>query len=137
LALSVFDFLAGKERQLAESSPGILFVKGPALEDIIDYESQRGKIWEQRSREEVLLSLRAIRNEECGEIEEAMKEYYQNKIESYDTVHDRKSLFERPGTSGNKIFCADSIHPHEAGYDYWGRHIANAIIYEWKRKEVD
>jgi hypothetical protein len=137
LALLAFGSLARKKRQLAESSPNILFVESPALKDFIDYESQHGQIWEQRSHEEVLLSLRDIRNEECSKIEEAMKEYYHNESESNNTVQDGTPLFELSGMPGNKIFCADRIHPNEAGYDYWGRHIANAIIHEWTRKKVD
>ena len=129
LALPVFDSLAKKARQLAESNPDILFVKDPALDDINDYEAQHGAIWEQHNQEQVLLSLRDIREEDCNDIEEAMKEYYQHKIKSYDTVHDH--------TPGTKLFCVDRIHPNEAGYDFWGRYIANAIIKEWKRKEIN
>ena len=33
-----------------------------------------------------------------------------------------------------KELSEDGVHPNEKGYEYWGRHIAAAIIDEWKRQ---
>ena len=35
------------------------------------------------------------------------------------------------GSPGSSLLSADNLHPNDKGYDFWGRHIANAIINEW------
>ncbi|KAL7552339.1 LOW QUALITY PROTEIN: hypothetical protein ACHAWF_015570 [Thalassiosira exigua] len=34
---------------------------------------------------------------------------------------------------GSTLVSFDLIHPNEKGCDYWGRHIAEAILDEWER----
>lgn len=134
LTIPVFDRMEAKKRRLAKANPGeILWVKDPTIEAVIEYEEQQGAMWEQRCQEEVLLSLRYVRG--GTGITAAMNEYYQTKSESFDTVNDPTPLFQRPGKPGTKIYCADRIHPNEAGYEYWGQHIANAIIADMKKRK--
>lgn len=139
LTIPVFDRMEAKKRKLAKANPGeCLWVKDPRLHDIISYEEQHGALWEQRSQEEVLLSLRYIRGGDCNGIKEAMKHYYQNTSDSFgDTVNDPTPLFQRRGKPGTKVFCADKIHPNEAGYELWALHIANAIIADMKKRRND
>ena len=136
LTIPVFDRMEAKKRKLAEANPGeILWVKDPDLEEIIEYEEQHGPLWEQRNQEDVLLSLRYIRGGDSSGIKKAMQAYYQTKSDSFDTVNDPTPLFQRPGKPGTKVFCADRIHPNEAGYELWGQHIANAIIADMKKRQ--
>jgi hypothetical protein len=136
LTIPVFDQMEKKKRKLANANPGeILWVKDPSLQDVIEYEEQRGSLWEQRCQEEVLLSLRYIGGGDCGGIAEAMKKYYQNKSVSFDTVNDPTPLCERAGKPGTRVYCADRIHPNEAGYECWARCIANAIVADMKKRK--
>ena len=114
LAIPVFDMMGRKKKQFARSnSDSVLFVEGPSFHDIVDYEEHRGPVWDRRSDEDVLLSLRDIGQEESDAIEEAMEKYYSSKDES----------FLEPGEPGAKSFCIDGIHPSEGGYTLWGEFI--------------
>lgn len=135
LTIPFFDRMEAKKRKLAKANPGeLLWVKDPSLREIIEYEEQRGTIWEHLTQQEVLLSLRYVKGGDCGGISAAMKEYYQNKSASFDTVNDPTALCDRPGRPGTKVYCADKIHPNEAGYQLWGQHIANAIVADMKKR---
>lgn len=136
LTIPVFDRMEAKKRKLANANLGlVLWVRDPSLEDVIQYEEQRGSVWEQRCQEEVLLSLRYIGGGDCGGIAEAMRKYYQNKSDSFDTVNDLTPLCEKPGKPGTRVYCADRIHPNEAGYEFWARCIANAIVADIKKRK--
>lgn len=133
LTIPFFDMMEAKKRKLASRCPGeLLWVRDPSLKQLIEYEEERGVLWEQKNREEILLSLRHIKGGDCGEITEAMHEYYQNRSGSFDYS---TPLFQRPGTPGTKVFSADRIHPNEAGYELWARHIAIAIVADMKKRK--
>lgn len=125
LAVPVMDMMDRKKQNFAKTSPyNIIFVKDPALEDIIDYEEERGSIWTQRNQDDVLLSLRDIGKRECTAILEAMKSYYRSKGEN--TLDTDTPLSKRPNKPGTKCFSLDGIHPNEFGYIVWGKlYLAN------------
>lgn len=134
LAVPVFDMMDRKKQDFAKTSPyNILFVKDPALEDIIDYEEERGRIWLERNRDVVLLCLRDIGISECTATEKKMKLYYLSKGGVSPNAETRLSeLRKKPGT---KSFALDGVHPNEFGYTVWGRHIGREIVQRWTGKQ--
>ena len=123
-AVPIFDFMDNKKRDFASSNPcDILFVEDPSLKDAIDYESQRGRLWNDKHQEKIVLKVKDVSSRECGNIESEMKTYYESKHKLYDTVHSNTPLSEWPGIPGTKIFSVDGIHPNEAGYDMYGKRL--------------
>ena len=51
----------------------------------------------------------------------------EQSFEKYDTQR------RRPGQS---MIAADHIHPSDKGYEFWGRHIAWAILQEWQNQDA-
>jgi lysophospholipase L1-like esterase len=52
--------------------------------------------------------------------------------ESCDEAFHTNLIKKMPAFLGSKLVSLDKIHPNDQGYDYWGRHIASAIVKEWK-----
>jgi hypothetical protein len=124
LAVPVFDFMDDMKKAFAFNNPSdILFVEDCSLDEAIDYESRRGKLWNDKQREQVLLKVKSISSNECDDIEEKMKTYYESKGAMYDTINSEVPLSRWPGKPGTKIFSCDTIHPNEAGYDMYGTEI--------------
>lgn len=110
-AVPVFNVMDRKKIQLARSNSDILFVRDPSLRDVSDYETKRGRLWSRIVNEEILLSLKDIRQEDCNSIERSMQEYFRKKIE----ITKSSQRFE------SKIFSPDGIHPNDSGYDFFGK----------------
>lgn len=112
----VFDFMDEQKKEFAKSNPSdILFVEDPTPRDAIDYESQCGRLWNEKSGEKLLLRVKDVSGQECDGIEAKMKAYYDSKDVLYDTVHSETPLSDWPGEPGTNVFSVDSIHPNEAG----------------------
>lgn len=120
-AVPVFDFMDDMKKEFAFNNPSdILFVEDPSLKEATDYESQRGHLWNEKENEDVLLKVKSVSSKECGDIEAAMRSYYESKDSMYDTVNNEVPLSEWPGKPGTKLFSCDTLHPNEAGYDMCG-----------------
>lgn len=131
LTSPVFGMLDRKKRKFADTSKSnILFVKDPALEDVIDFEEERGITFLERSREVVLLSLRDVGRNECVAIQDEMEAFYRRNAGD-STFNADIPLSKRPGKPGTKSFSPDGIHPNEFGYTVWGRHIGRSIVNRW------
>mmetsp|Transcript_9283 Transcript_9283/g.19855 ORF Transcript_9283/g.19855 Transcript_9283/m.19855 type:complete len:642 (-) Transcript_9283:1466-3391(-) len=147
------------KRRLADKySRAVLFVGAPSHEVMKEYESGQGKHWLGLRDENVLLSLKIGAAEECLRISESMQLYFRKhaKIEaetdltegyrlfckkrrSYENLFDRNGIViypanVRPTAEGASLLSADGIHPNDAGYDLWGRIIADEILKKWKMK---
>lgn len=48
-----------------------------------------------------------------------------------------KRQYEKKNHIGSTMVAPDGIHPSDDGYEMWGRHIANAIVNEMKRRSLD
>lgn len=115
-AIPVFDLMDRKKKKLArEESPTVSFVRGPGLHEIIEYEHGMGRIWNERQKERVVMSLKDIRKEECQSIQDAMKRFYHDKEQQHS--QDVKMA----GMPGVSLFSVDGIHPREPGYTIWGK----------------
>ena len=144
------------KKVLSEKHPGVVFVESPCKSTLSDIEAGRGALWANRQRENVLLKLDDATCRAKKEVEMLMKEHWQrfearlkkrkNGSENhYDNVAD---IFEEsyndhrvPATNplpvpGESLLSADCIHPNDRGYDYYGRHIAFAILNEWDKHNM-
>ncbi len=141
----LFQCLDNEKKALSKEHPGtILFVDAPSsefvqkIEEIITNGSQR-------SKERVVLAIKDIKGSAQRKIEELMREYssaHSSQDEECETeqFHD-EALYSNltrkmPDFLGSKLVSFDKIHPNDDGYDFWGRHIAAAIIDEWRQKNV-
>jgi len=149
LSVPMVAITDNNKRNLAQAHPeNVLFVEAATPEQIMEYEAQQGPLWDQRVKEDTLIALRDISKTACQRVECSMMNYYNTKARKYglspvvtvepievsQTNAPTPPLSERPGRPGSKIFSCDGVHPNDEGYDFWGRHIANAIVQELNKK---
>ncbi|GKY95039.1 hypothetical protein MPSEU_000468200 [Mayamaea pseudoterrestris] len=145
LAVPIVDIMDSHKRRLANSKPGdLLFVKAPSVKDLADYETGKGVVWQERVAEQTLLSLSDVQKQVRCRIEKEMHLYFEkrgvsaaNAIAKAPATIWRRFLPCRAIPAGFEVFAVDQIHPNEKGYDFWGRHIANAVVDELHRKGKD
>ena len=143
----------------------VLFVDAPSPEQMTDYSAQTGTFWRQQQRDEtILLNLRNIKRRHARQIEADMREYYVARNNNRASYPSSSSLchfpyennldverVENPETSplqrrqhntkesrlgGHlELMSVDGIHPNDGGYEFWGQHIAQAIVQEWHKKQ--
>jgi len=140
LAVPIVDIMDKHKRNLAQCHPGeVLFVDAPSIDELTLYENEQGDIWSDHCGEDTVLALRDIRKSDRHRIERHMKEYYGSKKimpGGAATLAARSLLSRHPfrAKCPDDLFSADRVHPNDLGYDFWGRHIGNAIVAEWHRK---
>jgi lysophospholipase L1-like esterase len=113
--------------------PGdVLFVNAPSVPELIEYENERSELWEDKCREDVLLNFQDIRNRDRKQIELSMRDYYRKRGWSHFEATKARQWFPflPAAPAGSKSFSVDTIHPNDRGYDFWGRHMARAIVDE-------
>jgi len=126
LAVPIIKMMDNHKKSLANACPDeVVFVESPTLAAMTEFGDKSGKFWEQRESEDALLALRNVNKNICMEKKSAMKEYF-----GFNGVSAKK-----PISSENQMFSPDGVHPNDEGYDYWGRHIANAIVREWEKPQ--
>lgn len=130
LSVPIVDIMDNHKRNLAKSSEDILFVPAPSDEELAEYENERGTLWRERCEEGTVFAVRDIRKRERLRIEGDMIDYYQTKGSKQRSIW--AQLFGAP--VGRPAFSVDGVHPNDQGYDFWGRHIARAIVEEWHDK---
>jgi lysophospholipase L1-like esterase len=95
--------------------------------------------------EEVLLQLTNVTQRAQEKVKELMDQHYKSKSAAEDAAKESEQdrplvysqscrehqLIETQHTPGSTLIAEDRIHPNDAGYDFWGRHIAAAIVREW------
>jgi hypothetical protein len=139
LLVPMFGILEWQKQQVARMSAGeILFVPPPTTEDVIEYLHKEGSVYRDTCQEQVLVNLRDARRSTVRRVSNQMEEYYNRKGRSAFSNNPFKrirTLLGVPPSIHLQAFAADGIHANDLGYDYWGRHIANAIYDEWQRRE--
>ena len=137
-----------QKRNTSHDYQSVLFVEPPAIKSVIAYESGLGPIISDRRAEKVHIIIQDIGQKAKEKIEVAMDKYYEIKDRltdreaseketerQFEQSYHQHSSAARPiaytPPPGSKLFSADGIHPNDDGYDYYGRHIASAIIAEW------
>ena len=141
LLVPLFEILDYQKQILARESDGdVIFVPAPTTEEFLHFMNEKGSIHRDKSEEEVLVNLRDARRSALRRTQAQMKEYYDRKGRSAATNNPFKRTRARLGLPPSKHlegFSADGVHPNDLGYDYWGRHIANAIYEEWQRRQPE
>ncbi|CAB9506950.1 expressed unknown protein [Seminavis robusta] len=131
-----------QKKKLAERYPApVLFLEAPNDETIKDFTNKRGPLWEASSREEVLFEL--TNKARLEQLEKLMKEYYDMwtvDVEEEEATYTYDAF--GPDIQGplqhlhrSPLISVDRVHPNDEGYELWGRHIAQAIVEEWDRKD--
>jgi hypothetical protein len=131
-----------QKKKLAERYPApVLFLEAPDDKTIKDFTNKRGPLWEARSREEVLFEL--TNKARLEQLEKLMKEYYEMwtvDVEEEEATYTYDAF--GPDIQGplehlhrSPLISVDRVHPSDEGYELWGRHIAQAIVKEWDRRD--
>mmetsp|Transcript_32145 Transcript_32145/g.78352 ORF Transcript_32145/g.78352 Transcript_32145/m.78352 type:complete len:855 (+) Transcript_32145:302-2866(+) len=130
LAVPIVDIMDSHKETLSKHHDGeVLFVDAPPADTIAEYACQEGMYRDDEEQDRILLRLRDIKKRRKQRIESDMAQYSNKKGQPRlpeDLPHGKKHF---------AVFSEDGIHPNDAGYAFWGRHIANAIVEEWKRKQ--
>jgi lysophospholipase L1-like esterase len=143
----LLDMIDNHKKRLAESFPNlVLFVEPPSLESLEDMEAGRGPIFNSRKAEQVLLEMTDVTKKAKERVEVLMRKHYQQLTndrergseETQDVYHqgchDHLPASAPSPTPGSTLMAVDNVHPNDEGYDFWGRHIAAAIVTEWKTR---
>lgn len=147
-ALPLFRRVDSYKRQVAARFPGeVLFVDTPTDDEFSEIEQGTGALWDERRREQVLLRLTDITQKARERVEEVMKEHYKKWAKTIGTKESHcynhptpeeaqnSSEMERSHRPGNSLISVDGVHPNDDGYEFWGRHIALAIVEEWNKQD--
>jgi hypothetical protein len=141
IAVPIVDIMDSHKRNLANRHHGeVLFVDAPSPNEMADYSAQKGGYWRQQQDDNLLLNLRDIKRRHARRIEADMKQYYlrrnNNNTPSSSKLDDNDPEMTPLRERGHlHLMSVDGIHPNDEGYEFWGRHIAQAIVQEWKQKQ--
>jgi hypothetical protein len=148
--IPLLKMMDNNKKLLAERFPGlVLFVDSPSPSEFRDIEAGRGELHASRRAENVLLQLTNVTQRAQEKVKELMDQHYKSstKIEDdganeednrplvYEQSCREHQLVESKNTPGATLLAEDRIHPNDEGYDFWGRHIAAAIVREWDKNK--
>ena len=154
--LPLFTAMEANKRALSEVFPElVLFVPQPSNKAWRDIEAGLGPINEGLDKERLLFRLTDATYQAKERIKQLMKQHYQKWVDDQhqeesnqrqspsDQEHEtreqqepqdsRKMLSTTRYSRASRLIAADNMHPNDAGYEAWGRHIAGAIVQHWKQ----
>lgn len=147
-ALPLFRRVDNYKREVAKRFPGeVLFVESPSDDAFAEIEEGKGRLWDEQRREQVLLRLSDVTQRAREKVEAVMRQHYSKWARTFgvkdghgysgptpDEAQHSSELeaYHRPGSS---LISVDGVHPNDDGYEFWGRHIALAIITEWESQD--
>jgi hypothetical protein len=157
LAVPATDMMDMHKRHLAKSHPDqVLFVNAPTERELGSYvEELTTDLGDDDCSvagyschdETVLLALRDVKRRACRQAKGAMRSYYAKKALGQKSTRTaymnnpfkliRTHLLGFPPASHLKAFSPDGVHPNDMGYEFWGRHIANAIYDKYMALEQE
>jgi lysophospholipase L1-like esterase len=143
-ALPLIRRVDSYKREVARRFPGeVLFVEPPTLEVYSDIDQGKGPLWDERRTEQVLVQLTDVTQRARERVEALMKEHYEkwaSRMGLHDESHQHyqtpeevhnDSAIQQADLPGRSLISVDNVHPNDEGYEFWGRHIAAAIVEEW------
>ena len=153
--LPIISMMDHNKKVLAEKFPNmVLFVEQPSTEVLRQIEDGRGPLIADRKTEQVLLNISDATQRAKEQVERLMRQHYerwtnareederereQEKDEPRDAFenacHDHLDSSHDSEHVGSTLISADNIHPNDDGYDFWGRHIAAAIVEKMAKNE--
>jgi lysophospholipase L1-like esterase len=136
---SVIGYIDSAKQELSHEYPNkILYVEAPSQTQIEKIENGTSKLCADLKSERSLISFHDVKADVKRKIEKLMREhtsYFERDADCEAEVECDQAWYSnlRPHIPelGSTLVSYDSIHPNEKGYNYWGRHIASAIIDEW------
>jgi lysophospholipase L1-like esterase len=136
---TVISYIDSAKQQLSKEYPNkILFVEAPSPTEVEQMEKGTSKLCADQKLERALLSFNDVKADVKRKIEKLMHDhtsYFERDADSEAEVECEQAWYShlRPHIPelGSSLVSYDSIHPNEKGYNYWGRHIAAAIVEEW------
>jgi len=153
---AVFRHLENYKRAMAKQFPGaVVFVEPPPMDEIL---SGDGKLLQEdiQPAQEVILALTNVTQRVRKRMERALQEHRekwakvlsqdqeeqsQHKDESQQHHHHPDESFhefENGNARDTSIMLSiDKLHPSDAGYEIWGRHIAQQVLKEWNFEDAD
>jgi lysophospholipase L1-like esterase len=147
--IPLLRMMDNNKKLLAERFPGlVLFVDPPSPSEFRDIEAGRGELHASRRAENVLLQLTNVTQRAQEKVKELMDQHYKsptkkddddganeedNRTLVYEQSCREHQLVESKNTPGATLLAEDRMHPNDQGYDFWGRHIAAAIVKEWNK----
>lgn len=140
-----FDFIDKQKKDLSKEYPGqILFISPPTSEMTDAFEKNRSEQEYQVGEKNVILLLQNVSKRAKKKIEKMMEKHrkiHEERFENSDDLDIEKNFEEsiqhnlcriEKARIGSSLVSIDKVHPNDDGYEFWGRHIASAIIQEWK-----
>ncbi|KAL7511856.1 hypothetical protein ACHAXN_008978 [Cyclotella atomus] len=136
---TIISYIDSAKQELSEQHPNkILFVEAPSPTQIEQFEKGASKLCADQKLERALVSFYDVKADVKRRVEKLMHDhtsYFERDPDSEAEVECEQAWYShlRPNIPalGSSLVSYDSIHPNEKGYNYWGRHIAAAIIEEW------
>ena len=150
--IPLIQMMDANKKYLADQYPGmVLYVESPSNETIRRYEKGEGPLFAARTAEQILVTVTDVTKQAKEKVEDLMHKHYQRW--TIDREHDENEpssshrdiysqqchdhLPPRKSTSpGSTLVSPDNVHPNDNGYDFWGRHIAAAIVKEWQKGQA-
>ena len=135
----IFQAMENNKRFLASCFPdNVVFVHQPDLCWWTDDEMGIGSIRENIQQERLLLRVTDSVRSGRERIEELMRNYYDSKEEEFakgsNNQHQRsQNSLTSSERNPSDLVSVDRMHPNDEGYEFWGRHIAAAIIDHWNK----
>lgn len=141
LLVPLFEILDHQKKVLARESGGdVIFVPAPTTEEIVQHMHNKGSIAREKQEEKTMVNVRDASSSAVRRTQKRMHEYYNRKGLSAATNNPLKRARTQLGLPPSihlRAFAADGAHANDVGYDFWGRHIANAIYKEWQDRKAE
>jgi lysophospholipase L1-like esterase len=137
------------KKYLADRYPDmVLYVESPSNETIRRFERGEGSLFAARTAEQILVTVTDVTEQAKRRVEDLMQKHYQRWTTDRECDDQEQSCSSRDAFSqqchdhlpprtmtnpGSTMMSPDRVHPNDNGYDFWGRHIAAAIVKEWQK----
>lgn len=147
--IPLIHMMDANKKYLADQYPGmVLYVEPPSTETIRRFERGEGPLFAARTAEQILVTVTDVTKQAKEKVEELMQKHYKRRNTDRDqddndlasssrdaySQHCHDHLPPRKSNSpGSTMVSPDLVHPNDDGYDFWGRHIAAAIVKEWQK----
>jgi lysophospholipase L1-like esterase len=147
--IPLINMMDANKKYLADRYPDmVLYVESPSNETIRRFERGEGPLFAARTAEQILVTVTDVTEQAKRRVEDLMQKHYQRWTTDRERDDHEQSCSSRDAFSqqchdhlpprkltnpGSTMMSPDRVHPNDNGYDFWGRHIAAAIVKEWQK----
>ena len=148
--IPLIHMMDANKKYLADKYPDmVLYVESPSTETIRRFERGEGPLFAARTAEQILVTVTDVTKQAKEKVEELMQKHYQRRNTDREQDDNDLTSSSRDAYSqqchdhlpprqlyspGSTMVSPDLVHPNDDGYDFWGRHIAAAIVKEWQKE---